>query len=115
MGIYSQLVTSDKVPPSSRQDSRQQSRQLEEKPPLPPKDDDAILSRPKAFYITSSQSESLDALVKVMRTKASGKTTVKIDRSTVVRLLLDRAELENKELADELIDTLLIQLKEYFQ
>ncbi len=125
MGIYSQLVDkNDKKQSSSRQDSRQQNRHesrpsgRQNKRPSPRTtkevDQDQILSRPKAFYITKKQSDVLDDLVKAMRKKASGKSTVKIDRSTVIRLLLDRANLEDESAADELIDTLVEQLSDYF-
>lgn len=123
MGIYSQLVDKNEDnQSSSRQQSRLENQEVSQpqikKPSAtrPSKEAklDQILDRPKAFYITKRQSDTLDELVKTMRKKAYGKTTVKIDRSTILRLLLDRANLDDEKAADELIDTLVEQLSDYF-
>ncbi len=74
-----------------------------------------ILGRPKAFYITEKQDKDLDAVVEKLSEKVEGKVGQKIDRSTIIRLLLEANEITTDEavdqLADQLINRLISQLK----
>ncbi len=74
----------------------------------------AILGKPKAFYITKKQDKDLDLLVQKLSQELEGKINQKIDRSTVVRLLLDASDPMDaqavKRLAKQLVDQLVSQL-----
>ena len=74
----------------------------------------AILGKPKAFYITKKQDKDLDLLVQKLSQELEGKINQKIDRSTVVRLILDASDPMDaqavKRLAKQLVDQLVIQL-----
>ncbi len=69
-----------------------------------------ILSRPKSFYISQKQDEDLDVLVKSIAKKIEGKMKYKVDRSTVIRLLLEKADLASDQTAIELTQYLVDQL-----
>lgn len=77
-------------------------------------DQTTILGRPKAFYITQKQDEELDIAAKNLGKYLEGKLSQKVDRSTVIRLLLEEADLTNKEttkrLASRLVSRLISQL-----
>ena len=74
----------------------------------------AILGKPKAFYITKKQDKDLDLLVQKLSQELEGKINQKIDRSTVVRLILDASDPMDaqavKRLAKQLVDQLVSQL-----
>lgn len=82
--------------------------------PTNKQDASPILGRPKAFYITQKQDELLDDVVKSLSKALEGKINQKIDRSTVVRLLIEEANLQSKEtvsrLSSRLINRLISQL-----
>jgi hypothetical protein len=80
----------------------------------PPLDHTNVLGKPKGFYITSKQDEDLDEAVKKLNKKLEGKTIIKIDRSIVLRLVLDEAHLSAEDtierLSNQLINRLINQL-----
>jgi hypothetical protein len=80
----------------------------------PPRDHTNVLGKPKGFYITSKQDEDLDEAVKKLSKKLEGKTIIKIDRSIVLRLVLDEAHLSAEDtierLSNQLINRLINQL-----
>lgn len=75
-----------------------------------PVDRSAILGRPKAFYITAQQDADLDHAVQQLAALAEGKVGQKIDRSTLVRLLLEQADLKNPDTAHKLYNQLVSRL-----
>ncbi len=74
----------------------------------------AILGKPKAFYITKKQDKDLDLLVQKLSQELEGKINQTIDRSTVVRLILDANDPMDtqtvKRLAKQLVNQLVSQL-----
>ncbi len=77
-------------------------------------DKSMILGRPKAFYITEKQDKDLDNAVDKLAKKVEGKVSQKIDRSTVLRLLLEMANITTDEtinkLSKQLVSRLISQL-----
>jgi len=73
-------------------------------------DSSNILGRPKSFYITEKQDTELDVTVKHLTEVVQGKVNQKIDRSTVIRLLLEEADLTKKKTAERLASRLISQL-----
>lgn len=73
-----------------------------------------ILGRPKAFYITEQQDRDLDLAVTKLGQHTADKIGQKIDRSTVLRLLLEAADLTNdhtiERLTSQLVSRLIRQL-----
>ena len=69
-------------------------------------DKSGILGRPKAFYISDKQDKDLDIAVDKLTRKVEGRVNQKIDRSTIIRLLLET----NRITTDEMIDKLASQL-----
>ena len=67
-----------------------------------PFDTSVILGRPKAFYITERQDHELDVVVDKLSARLNGRGNQKIDRSTVVRLVLEMSDIT----ADHTIDRL---------
>ena len=65
-------------------------------------DTSPILGRPKAFYITERQDRALDVAVEKLAERLRGRANQKIDRSTVVRLLLEVSDLTDDATADRL-------------
>ena len=65
-------------------------------------DTSVILGRPKAFYITEQQDRDLDTAVDKLAERLRGRTGQKIDRSTLMRLLLEHSDLTADETADRL-------------
>lgn len=61
-----------------------------------------ILGRPKAFYITEQQDHDLDVAVEKLTARLKGRVNQKIDRSTLMRLLLDSSDLTSDQLIDRL-------------
>lgn len=72
---------------------------------------DDVMTRPKAFYITKRQDRNIDRLVEKINDRYNLKLKVGIDRSLVVRLLLEDVNLLDDLLADRLTD----RLKEYLR
>jgi hypothetical protein len=79
-----------------------------------PIDNTNVLGKPKGFYITGKQDEALDEVVKKLSKKLEGKAMIKIDRSIVLRLILDEANLLSDDtierLSNQLINRLINQL-----
>lgn len=73
-------------------------------------DNSIILGKPKAFYISAKQDAELDMAVKSVSALLGGKVNQKIDRSTIVRLLLEEADLSSKKTADRLANRLVNRL-----
>ena len=77
-------------------------------------DSSAILGRPKAFYITAEQDKDLDTLVAEISLRLAGRLNFKVDRSVVVRLILESSNLTDKatvsRLADEFVSRLVSRL-----
>lgn len=73
-------------------------------------DHSAVLGRPKAFYITQQQDKDLDHAVSRLSERVAGKVDQKIDRSTVVRLLLEEAQLTTPATIDRLYKRLVSRL-----
>jgi hypothetical protein len=73
-----------------------------------------ILGRPKAFYLTEKQDQELDAAVTKLSERLQGRVEQKIDRSTVIRLLLESSDITSEQtiqrLAEQQIQQLLSQL-----
>ena len=65
-------------------------------------DTSVILGRPKAFYITERQDRDLDTAVDKLAERLRARTGQKIDRSTLMRLLLEQSDLTADETADRL-------------
>lgn len=73
-------------------------------------DDSAILGKPKAFYISEKQDKDLNRAVELLSNELNGKINQKIDRSTIVRLILERSEVTKKESIMQMADQLVSQL-----
>lgn len=65
-----------------------------------------VVGRPKAFYITQKQDEDLDEAVEKLNKKIGERINQKIDRSTVVRLVLEEANLTNEQTLAKLVKRL---------
>ncbi len=79
-----------------------------------PLDTSSVIAKPKGFYISYKQDEDLDEAVKKLSKKLEGKALVKIDRSTILRLVLEDANLASDDtierLSKQLIHRLINQL-----
>ncbi len=75
-----------------------------------PIDESPILGRPKAFYITKRQDEAIDRAVHKLSEKLEGVTNLKVDRSTVIRALLDTTDMAGEATIERLADNLVNQL-----
>jgi hypothetical protein len=73
-------------------------------------DTSPILGRPKSFYITDQQDKELDTAVVRLTERLQGRGNQKIDRSTVMRLLLEVSEVSNDDTVDRLADQLVNRL-----
>ncbi len=73
-------------------------------------DHSVILGRPKAFYITEQQDKDLDVAVDKLTAKLQGRGNQKIDRSTVVRLLLEVNDITTDQTVDRLANQLVSRL-----
>ena len=73
-------------------------------------DTSPILGRPKSFYITHQQDKDLDAAVTRLTERLQGRGNQKIDRSTVMRLLLEVSDVSNEATVDRLADQLVSRL-----
>ena len=102
--------TAESTPPSTDQPTHSSTAASTHASPPPAVDRSAILGRPKAFYITAQQDADLDQAVQQLAALAERKVGQKIDRSTVVRLLLDQAHLADPTTADRLYGQLVSRL-----
>lgn len=114
----------EQVQPAAKEESKipeaKQLKQAKEKVVQPTKNEQSlfdhspILSRPKGFYITEKQNKDLDKGVRKLAEKTKGKVAQKIDRSTLLRLILDDIDLSDDQtvnrLYNRLIDRLVNQL-----
>ena len=66
-----------------------------------------VVPRPKAFYITERLDKRLDKAVRYLQDAHGIK---KVDRSTILNTMLDRADLFTTESLDELVDRVVSQL-----
>jgi len=73
-------------------------------------DTSPILGKPKGFYITEKQNDDLDRAVSKLAEKAEGKTGLKIDRSTVLRLLLEYSHITDERTIESLYTHLVNRL-----
>ena len=73
-------------------------------------DHSVILGRPKAFYITEQQDKDLDVTVDKLTAKLQGRGNQKIDRSTVIRLLLEINDITTDQTVDRLANQLVSRL-----
>jgi hypothetical protein len=73
-------------------------------------DPKTIMGRPKAFYITVEQDKKLDALVSELSIRLAGRLNFKVDRSVVIRLILDTQSLTSEGTVERLSDKLVGQL-----
>jgi len=78
-------------------------------------DNSPIMGRPRCFYLTEKQHNDLDIAVKKLARLVEKKDIPKVDRSTVMRLLIDSLEVKStktsKLLYKLLVDRLIHQLK----
>lgn len=79
-------------------------------PPSQVFDTSPILGRPKAFYLTEQQDKDLDTLVAKLTDRLRGRGNQKIDRSTVIRLLLEASDLTTDQTIDRLANQLVSRL-----
>ncbi len=86
------------TPRSTRQSTTRQAGQ----PTGPSFDTTMILGRPKAFYITEKQDKSLDVAVDKLAARLNGRGNQKIDRSTVMRLLLEMSDVADDTTVDRM-------------
>ena len=77
---------------------------------VPAFDTSAILGRPKSFYITERQDRELDIAVGKLQEKLNGRGNQKVDRSTVMRLLLEVNNITDDETVDRLAGHLVSRL-----
>jgi hypothetical protein len=82
--------------------------------PSIPFDRSPVLGKPKGFYITEQQDQDLNAAVTKLAAAMKGRSVQKIDRSTVVRLLLEDSGITTDDtinrLAARLVNRLVNQL-----
>lgn len=69
-----------------------------------------ILKKPKAFYITKKQNKDLDLLVRRVGERLNQKLNIKIDRSTIIRSLLDYSKIDAPETAEALSEYMVEEL-----
>lgn len=73
-------------------------------------DTSPVLGRPKSFYITAQQDKDLDLAVTKLTERLEGRGTQKIDRSTLMRLLLEVSDLTNEGTVDRLATQMVSRL-----
>lgn len=80
------------------------------RPAVPTFDTSIILGRPKSFYITERQDRDLDVVVGKLQEKLNGRGNQKVDRSTVMRLLLEVNNITDDQTVDRLTSHLVSRL-----
>ncbi len=107
-------VQSNATNQSTPQSTRKSAERPTDQPTNQPVDQSIILGRPKAFYITKKQDEDLDIAADKLNKKIGERIHQKIDRSVVLRLLLEEVSLTNDttivKLANRLASRLISQL-----
>jgi hypothetical protein len=99
--------------PMSQTNDKPVNRQRSQSPNPPIKqaiDTSMIIGKPKGFYISEKQDTALDEAVRNVSEILKGKVSNKIDRSTIIRLVLEEANLEAKETAEKLANRLVSRL-----
>ena len=96
--------------PSTSDPSSQLTGRSTDRPTTQMFDHSVILGRPKAFYITEQQDKDLDVAVDKLTAKLQGRGNQKIDRSTVVRLLLEVNDITTDQTVDRLANQLVSRL-----
>ena len=95
---------------SAVQSINQSTKQSTRKSTDQPYDHSPILGRPKSFYITQQQDKDLDLAVDKLAAKAMGSANQKIDRSYLLRLLLEAANLTSERTIERLHGRLISRL-----
>ncbi len=96
----------------SREAAPKQPKPVKEKASISSKteqnlfDHSPVLSRPKGFYITEKQDKEIDRGVRKLSEKTKGKVLQKIDRSTLLRLILDEIDLADDQTINQLYNRL---------
>ncbi len=103
-------ATSHTASQPTAQPTSQSTKQPTKQRPARRFDTSPILGRPKSFYITGQQDKDLDAAVARLTERLQGRGNQKIDRSTVMRLLLEVSDVSNEATVDRLADQLVSRL-----
>jgi hypothetical protein len=100
---------------SMQQAPREKVDEVIDQPVNQSTDRSAILGRPKSFYITEQQDENLDIAVKMLSEAVKGKVQQKVDRSILIRTLIEESNITSSEtisrLASRLVSRLISQLE----
>jgi hypothetical protein len=65
-------------------------------------DHSAVMGKPRGFYITEKQNQDLDFAVMEISKRLAGKLPFKVDRSVLIRLIIEMGDLTSKEKIDKL-------------
>ena len=65
-------------------------------------DHSAVMGKPRGFYITEKQNQDLDFAVLEISKRLAGKLPFKVDRSVLIRLIVEMSDLTSKENIDKL-------------
>ena len=65
-------------------------------------DHSAVMGKPRGFYITEKQNQDLDFAVIEISKRLAGKLPFKVDRSVLIRLIVEMSDLTSKENIDKL-------------
>lgn len=60
-------------------------------------DHSSVMGKPRGFYITEQQNQDLDTVVLEISKRLGGKLPFKVDRSVLIRLILESSDLTNVE------------------
>jgi hypothetical protein len=108
------VPASQPVGPSTQRSAVRSTRQSTTgetgQPSGPSFDTTMILGRPKAFYITEKQDKALDVAVDKLAARLNGRGNQKIDRSTVVRLLLEMSDVADDTTVDRMASHMVSRL-----
>jgi hypothetical protein len=69
-----------------------------------------VMGKPKGFYITEKQHADIDIAVENLAHLARNKVDQKIDRSTVIRLLLEEVDITSPDITEKLYHRLVNRL-----
>ncbi len=111
--VASQPVRRSASRSASRSTDRSTAARAKSSPTVggaPAFDTSVILGRPKSFYITEQQDRDLDVTVSKLQEKLNGRGNQKVDRSTVMRLLLEVNNITDDETVDRLASHLVSRL-----
>ena len=68
----------------------------------PSVDHSAVMGKPRGFYITEKQNQDLDFAVLEISKRLAGKLPFKVDRSVLIRLIIELSDLTNEGNIDTL-------------